>query len=158
MLNNRSNTARLRLQLDHDAAQRKTQILRDRGEELYVLVEQWLNGLTGYYLGRSSVMLGKLDYNQCLNAEMADMKDYPVNFTRIELLIAVYFPSARLAYQQISKDRDTLNKIATEHKRSYAAGDIDGTRFFKPFQQAMLSINETDPILKQSLLESIRAL
>jgi hypothetical protein len=101
LLANRSSTARLNLQLDYEATQRKAQILRERGEELYVLTERWLNGLVaGYYLRRKSVMQGKLTYNECLDLEIADGKDNPVNFSRMELLIDVYFPSTREAYNR----------------------------------------------------------
>ena len=94
-LTNRSSTARLELQLEHEADQRKAQIFRERGEELYVLTEQWLDGLTGYYLAKRSVMQGRLTYNQSLDLEIADGKENPVNFSRVELLINVYFPSVR---------------------------------------------------------------
>ncbi len=56
-LTNRSNTARLKIQLEHESRQRNTQLLRSRGEELYELSDKWLNKLAGYYLRRISVML-----------------------------------------------------------------------------------------------------
>jgi hypothetical protein len=158
MLTNHSSTNRLKLQFGHETAQRRAEVLRERGEELYVLSEQWLNGLTGYYLRKTSVMQGKLTYNQCLDLEIADGKENPVNFSRIELLIDVYFPSARPDYEQITKGRDTLNLIAAEHKRAYATGDIDGTPYRRPFQQAMEAIHAAAPAFKNRLLESIRAI
>ena len=155
-LTNRSSTARLRLQLDHEAAQRKAQILRERGEELYILTAQWLNGLTGYYLRMSSVMQGKLTYNQSLDLGIADGKANPVNFNRVELLINVYFPSTREAYTRTTHARETLNEIAEAHKQAYKTGDVDGTKFLEPFSAAIMSINAEGAFLQTQILESIR--
>src|SRR5947199_72180 len=55
-LTNRSNTARLVLQLDHESRQRKADLLRDRGEELYELTDKWLRKFAGYYLRRPFVL------------------------------------------------------------------------------------------------------
>lgn len=156
-LANRSSKARLKLQLDHEADQLKAQIFRERGEELYVLVQQWLNNLAGYYLRRCSVMQGKLTYNQCLDLEIADGKENPLNFSRVELLINVYFPSTRAAYARTAHGRDMLNEVATEHKRAYERGDIDGTRFLEQFRNAIESIHEEGQVLQTQILERIRA-
>jgi hypothetical protein len=156
-LTNRSSAARERLKLDHDAAQRNAQLLRERGEELYVLVDKLLNEVAAYYIGRDSVMQGKLSYNQCLEMEIASRKENPVNFSRVRLLIEVYFPTAREAYARTAGEREKFDKIAREHRRAYETGDLDGRRFLVPFNEAMKSINAAGEILLTRVTECIRA-
>lgn len=157
-LTNRSSTARLRLQLGHEVDQRKAQILRERGEELYVLVEGWLNGLAGYYLRKRLVMRGDLTYNESIDLGKADEKENPVNFGRLELLVNVYFPSASDAYKRTIHSRDAFDDIDTKYRQAYGAGDTDGTRFLEPFQKAIESIDTNGKALQSQILESIRAI
>lgn len=153
---NRSNTDRLKLQFEHESRQRTTDLLRDRGEELYELIDKWLKMLTGNYLGLSAVMKGKLTYNQYYDLSNEEIKRRSYNFGRIEMLIDVYFPSMRSAYDKITETRDELNKIISEHKRSYRIGDIDGSKFLRPFTQGQMSIDQAGEAFKMQILDSIR--
>ena len=105
---NRSNETRLHVQLEREERQRKADLLRDRGEELYELIDKWLNYLAGYYFRRVSVMQGKLTYNQCLDMDIKNSKDNSYNFGRIEMIIDVYFPSIRNTYDEVITDRDEI--------------------------------------------------
>jgi len=156
-LTNRSNTARLVLQLDHESRQRKADLLRDRGEELYELTDKWLRKFAGYYLRRTFVMQGKLTYNQCLDLDIQEGKEESINFGRIEMLIDVYFPTTRAAYDAIIGGRTDLNKVAAAHKRAYESGETDGTRFITPFVQCQQSIEKGGESFKLQVLECIRA-
>ena len=93
------------MQLEHETRQRGDEIFRSRGEELYELTDKWLNMLAGYYLHRSRVMQSNITYNQCLDLDIKMGKDGQGNFGRIEMLIDVYFPSTRLAYDKIIDGR-----------------------------------------------------
>jgi hypothetical protein len=156
-LTNRSNTARLALQLDRESRQRKADLLRDRGEELYELADKWLNKLAGYYLRRSFVMQGKLTYNQVLDLDIQEGREESVNFGRNEMLIDVYFPTTRPAYDSVIAGRTELNKVAAAHKRAYESSDTDGTRFITPFVQCQHSIEKAGETFKLQVLECIRA-
>jgi hypothetical protein len=156
-LTNRSNTARLKMQLDHESRQRKTELLRSRGEELYELTDKWLNKLAGYYLRRSFVMQGKLTYNQCLDLDIQDGKEESVNFGRIGMLIDVYLPATRPAYDKLIAGRTELNNVAAAHKRAYKSGDADVVRFLTQYVQCQHSIEQAGDVFKTQALESIRA-
>lgn len=155
-LTNKSSTAREKLKLDHDAAQRRAEVLRDRGEEFYETVEKWLMGLTTHYMDRAKVMRGKLTFNQCLELEIASGEKYPIDVNRVELLIDAYFPSTRAAYDEVSKGRDKLNDIAGEHKKAYARGDLDGSRFLEPLSNVMKSVYADGEVLKSQIVTCIR--
>jgi hypothetical protein len=141
-----------------DSEKRRRQMLLDRGEELYALNVKWLNGFFAYYLRRSSVMQGKLTYNQALDLEIADLSKNTHDFSRIEMLIDVYFPSTRSAYDRLAAGRDALNEIASQHKRAYEAGDLDGGAFYGPFLQAIQEIEEAGKSLKEEIIKGLRSI
>ena len=86
------------LQLARQDRRRTAEVHRDRGEELYMLTEQWLNMLLCNAISLMSVMQGKLTYNQNLELTISEGEKNPVNFSRIGLLVDVYFPGTRNAY------------------------------------------------------------
>lgn len=142
-----------------DTKKRRQEMLRVRGEELYILNEKWLNGLTGYFLRRASVMQGKSTYNEALDLDIAEgSRPQPHDFSRLEMLIDVYFPATRPAYDRVTAGRAALNKIASEHKRAYEKGDLDGQGYLKPFQQAMKDVDEAGKALKEAILSELRSI
>ena len=155
---NRSNTTRLKVQLEHESKQREIELLRNRGEELYELLDKWLKLLAGYYLRRTSVMQNKLTYNECLELDIKDGKENTSNYGRIAMLIDVYFPSTRSAYDKIIEYRTELNKIEGEFKRNYKNGEVDGVPFIKSHVQSQISIDKAGEELKMLVLEKIRTL
>lgn len=157
-LSNCSNTSRLKLQFQHEANNRRFEVLRERGEELYSLTEKWLLGLAGYYLNLSGVMQGKLTYNQALDLQIAQGNSGTIEFSRIELLIDVYFPSTRAAYDALIAGRTNLNKIAAAHKRAYQQGDIDGSQFLNPFVETQKAIEKAGDSLKQEVIDAVRSI
>ncbi len=158
-LTNRSNTKRLKMQFDHESIQRKTELLRSRGEELYELTEKWRNAFFGYYLRRSGVMQGKLTYNQCLDMDIKDGKEASsYNFSRIEMLVDVYFPDARPAYDKMMASRAELNKVELAYRRAYEDGDIDGTHFLTPYIQCQKTVEKAGDDFQAKVLEYISAL
>lgn len=155
---NRSNTKRLKVQLEHESQQRKIELLRNRGEELYELSDKWLNALAGYYLRRSSVMQNKLTYNQCIDLDIKEGKDNSYNYGRIEMLIDVYFSSTRSAYDKIIEYRTELNKIEISFKRKYENGELDGATFITPYVKTQLSLEKAGEEFKMLVLQEIRTL
>ena len=140
-----------------DAKKRRDEMLRGRGEELYVLCERWVNGLFTLALRRSFVMEGKLTYNQVLDMEIAEGNQRPPDFSRVEMLIDVYFPSVRSAYDQVAGVRESLNALVNQHKRAYAAGDVDGTAFLGPILAEMRKVNSTGTALKEAVKRALRS-
>jgi hypothetical protein len=158
LLTNRSSTARLTIQLDHEAESRKAQTLRERGEELYVLMQNWLTFFANHYLRLSQVMKGSLTYNQFLDLEIEAANHNPMEFPRIELLIDIYYPSARQAYDAIMARRADIVKIEGAHHRAYQAGDTDGTRFLKAYVQAQKAVEAAGETFKVELTKAIQTI
>jgi hypothetical protein len=90
--------------------------------------------------------------------DIQEGKEKSYNYGRIAMLIDVYFPSTRPAYDKIIESRTELNKIEGAYKRTYENGDDDGARFITPYVQCQHSIEQAGEDFKMLLLESIRAL
>jgi len=156
---NRGNTARLKIQLDSEERKRKQDLLRGRGEELYELIDKWSTALFSYYMALPLVLQGTLSYNELLDFQIKQSeKGVDGNFARIEMLIDVYFPEVRSAYDDLIKGRDKINAIVLEHKRASQAGMVDSTVLAEQFNQRQSEVLQAAKKLKAQVLERIRAI
>ena len=155
-LTNRANLSRLKMELNHQSHQRKSELLRERGEELYELVDKWLKRLFRFYLNRRSVIQGKTTLKQCLDLEFTSAKEDASNFGRINMLIYVYFPDVRAQYDAVIVGIGDLNKIGTA--LAFEQGEIDAPRFLAPYVQAQKVIEEAGEVLKNRIIEGIQTI
>ena len=157
-LSNRSNDRRTKMQMSFEAANRKTEVLRERGEELYLLAQRWLHGFVGRYLNLRSVMKGDMTYNQFLDGHILNQKELAAKFElgRMELLIDAYFPQTKLAYIGVGITRDEIAKIENSHKNQYRSGAIDGSGYLATWDDAHNQFEEAGTRFKQSILDSIK--
>jgi len=156
LLTNRSNTARLKIQLDHDAALRTSEVFRDRGEELYVLMEKWLKILASEYVKLSSVMQGKITYAEFQDLYLEDAEQNKIEFPRIELLVDIYYSSTRKAYDEIMASRAKLQKISSAHKRAYERRETNGRQFLEPYIEAQRAVEAAGEVFKAEITKAIR--
>jgi len=141
-LTNKANTERLRLQLKHESNERHRKLMQEKAEELYELTEKWLQGFAVNFLNLSSVMEGKFDYSQYLDQIIKYGEENKQNFSRLEMIVKIYFPELLPPYKDIIKARDAANNIADQHKKEYEQGNPDGRPFLEPFRSAHLALNQ----------------
>jgi hypothetical protein len=138
------------------SSQRNTELRRDRGEELYSTVVEWLDGLFHFSIRRCGVMRGEITYNECIDQdiEWAKSKKTAPIIMRFEMLIDVYFPSTRAAYDRVVQMRSNLNEIESNFKRTYMNGYTNGSTFLGPYLDAQRQIEEAGKeLLKQVIVE-----
>lgn len=157
-LTNRANTARLQLEHSHEAKRRKSELLRERGEELYELTDKWLKILAGHYIGRSIVMQGKMTYDQFIEGAVKIGKEHNVNFGRIQMLIDVYFPAVRPQYDAVLAGRTELNRVDSAHLRAHENGDAEAEKLLGPYVVAQQVIEVSGELLKKKIIECIQAI
>jgi len=146
-LNNRSQTAR-----------RNSETRRDRGEELYSAAVEWLQGLFFFSLRRNGVMRGEITYDECIEQDIEwgkSKKTAPITM-RFDMLIDVYFPATRAAYDQVVELRTKLNQIEAEFKRGYKKGNAVGSAFLNPYLRAQREIETAGEELLKRIIEEIR--
>lgn len=154
---NKANNERLRLQLEYEKEIKKKELTRDRAEELYELVDVWLQGMFVNYLNLSFVMEGKFDYNQYLDQIIEHGNKSEHNFTRLQMIIKVYFQELLPTYNDLIEIRSELNNISTEHKRAYERGGFDGQEFLKPYASLQFKFEKTGGRLKDEIAECAKS-
>jgi hypothetical protein len=155
-LTNRANAKVAATARAHELTLREQDLRRNRGEELYTLLQQWLNRLYGYYIVKQSVMSGKITYNDALDIELKDRDWTDGAHVRIEMLIDVYFPALRPQYVKVTQVRDEANDIVSEHKAEYSTGRTDGSAYMKPFRLKLQELNSSAQGLTEALLQKLR--
>ena len=152
-LTNRSNTRRLKLQFELERATKEKEFIRDKLEELYLLHEAWLNALATSNLPFLSVMKGEITYNQALDMFIENNRTRTVDFKRLEMLVDLYFPDIKPAFNRLSVARDGVNNIRFEHKRQYKRGNIDGSDYVIPFIEAQQLLESEALVVKEQIIE-----
>lgn len=155
---NRSSGKQLEIRIAHESSKIQENLLRERGEELYELVDIWLSGIGNNYLSLMFVMQGKLTYNEHYDNVIKFGKGRELNFGRIKMLVDVYFPSVEGVYDKALNARSRLNDIDTQHRRAYDQGDTDGERFLRPYVSAQENLEAAGELLKNEVAQVIRSI
>jgi hypothetical protein len=156
-LSNRATLKHLKIQLQHERDLKAENLLRERFEELYVLVEHWLNGLFGNYMSLNMVMQGKLTYNQHLDQIIENGNSSKHDFQRLEMIINIYALSIKEKYDAVMEARSKLNEISTVHKLEYEKGNIDGSIFLDAFIVAQVTIEKRGGVLLEAIASETRS-
>ncbi|MFW1531257.1 hypothetical protein ACEWAM_22325 [Vibrio parahaemolyticus] len=130
---NRSSLSRLKFQLETERQRESAQVKRERLEELYVLLSQWVNKFYSNFFKLTLVMEGKIDYNQYLDEIIEEGANNKVDFQRIEMILNIYGRELLPEYQEVLKCRNEISKMAGEHKADYKRGNINGQSFVEPY-------------------------
>ena len=133
-LSNRANNKRLKIQLEHERKTRDEEIIRDRLEELYVLSNKYFSILVGHYLPFRMVMEGEITFNQALDMSIESGSKSDCEPHRVTMLIDLYFPEIKPAFDEIMDIREKLNEIIDGYKEQYKGGDTDGSQWLDVFQ------------------------
>jgi len=154
---NRGNMNRMLLQFKHEKSTRRSEQLRQKLEEVYVLTEKFVTQLSIHWMLYMQVMDGGLTYNQALDIGNDRKVDAPV-YDRLEMLVDLYFPELHESFAEIIQHRDAANKILAEHKRNYKAGDFDGNCYVKPMRDILLGVDTAVKRFKESVVLQERKL
>lgn len=158
-LTNRSTEKRHQSQLQHDANQRKQELLRTRGEELYMVTSAWLKLMAVHHLRMVPVMLGNITYDQALDMELAESKPL-LDFERIEMLVDTYFPSVRDSYDAVLVEREKTNEIQLAFKREYqkVGPSTNHKQFLPAYEKSLMAMEELGKNLRVRIVESLRSI
>ncbi|HJU84410.1 MAG TPA: hypothetical protein VJ600_09380 [Holophagaceae bacterium] len=156
VLTNRATYRRIKLENEINEKRKRLELHRDRGEELYVATDRWINMIGGKNLSILAVMQGKLSYNQYLDLAIKAGEKQNYDFARIEMIIDVYFPMTRPFYDRVIENRTEINKIDSEHHREYEKGNTDGHRFIQPYIDAQKKFEAAGEELKQQIKLCLR--
>ena len=149
-ITNRLTYDRLTVQLEYEQARERERFLRERLEELHVLIAEWIIFVAVFHLPITKVMRGEISYNAALDL-INEHELTPPNFQRMEMVVELYFPTLRDKYNQLMKARDELSSIVDAHKEQYRIGQTDGSAFRRPFMAAQLAVDARATELKAEI-------
>lgn len=150
-LTNRANYKKLILQTELDRDIKTKEIIQGKLEELYLLADTWITANKTNWLPYHKVMLGELTYNQALDITIQQSENNKYEFSRIKMLIDLYFSSVLKEYNELLKAQNSVNQILDAHKRDYKKGNIDGLKYVEPFLAEQKNYAEKAEILMQSI-------
>ena len=151
-LTNKSNNEQLRYQLDHDTTKKHQELNRERAEELYERVEQWMNGMFFNYLNLTYVMQKESYYNQYLDQIIEHGNKSETNYVRLEMIVNIYLTELQPSYKTVIENRENVNDIASNFKRDYERGKINGEKYLSSFLLAQEKLEASVATLKNDML------
>jgi hypothetical protein len=118
-------------------------------EELFVLFKKWASNIDLIYINHARAMKGDIDYLVMLGMEIERSNENSFDFDRLEMLINLYFPNIKLAYERLIETRTKANKFMLEYGNQYVAGNTDGRKFLAPFLDAQNEFSkEAERVIK----------
>lgn len=148
----RGNERDLKIRLQHEEKQKSEALLRERAEDVCVLVDNWLNALSIHSLSLSMVMQGKLHYDEYHELAAKDPGSKNVDFSRMEMIIDFYLPHVRGSFDEVIEARSQLNEVAWQHKQEYEQGNVPGEEFVKPYIEAIEEVEWRGRKLRQEIV------
>ncbi|HRI89256.1 MAG TPA: hypothetical protein PK970_05010 [Hyphomicrobiaceae bacterium] len=130
--------------------------VREKGELLYTQVHRYGLALTGHWLDLVGVMKQKLTLDQC-NDLFINRDHSELRYEQLELNVRLYFPSIYGDLELLLERREAGNKIASDFKRQYKTGQLDGSSFVRPMCDAMQEVDFAVETLKTSIVNCIFA-
>jgi len=146
----------LKFQLEHEKVRASKTLKREKMEELYLLLDKWLNSFFSRYMKLTLVMKGSISYNDYLDQINSDPSSSNVDFSRLAMIIEIYGSELSDIYKSVLDARSSLNDIDIQHKHAYKAGDVDGRRFIEPFTGAQVELESRIELLKSKVAEVAR--
>ncbi|MGE7085664.1 YtxH domain-containing protein [Achromobacter insuavis] len=151
-MTNRSNAAREKERYAAEQTKHRTDLIRSRAEELYVLFEKWEADLKVYQFSQFSWICGKISRAEALDVASKHMPT-DRNTGRMEMLVQAYFPEVSPAYASFLASRDMVNSVMA------ACGQHAGTpEATARTRAAMEESHERGAAVRQAILRQLRSL
>ncbi|WP_355659795.1 hypothetical protein [Halomonas salifodinae] len=119
---NRENRKRLLAQHDHERSLRRDEIVRERAEELYVIVKKWCDRMISDHFPYVRAMRGQFGYDKALDMTLAsgEKRDYDPN--RMHMICDIYFPELSKPIDDLLNINCKVLDVREDFKRKYDAG------------------------------------
>jgi len=125
---------------------------RQKLESLYTSADRFTKYLAAHHIVYFALVKGDLDLNQIFDVQQkSNTTAAEKPYEQVELLIAIYFPGVRTAYDVLLEARETLSKLTAGFNRAYQTGTLDRTRDLQRLQDAMMQLDAATKALMSSI-------
>lgn len=140
---------------ERDQRARRQELSLQRGEELYILTDKYLVLLAKNYLSLTGVMRGRLSYPEYLDLMSKESPD-GADFTRMQMLVAVHFPSLLPSFQNILNAREQLNDTGTRFVKTLTAGSQDNPQIASEYISRQRALETAGEQFQKDIAEHLR--
>lgn len=119
---NRENRRRMLAQHDHERSLRKDELIRERAEELYVIVKKWCSTMISDHFPYVRVMKGQFSYNAALDMTLASGDKRKYDPDRMHMICDIYFPDLSKEIDALLKMNGELLDFRDMFKKKYESG------------------------------------
>ena len=120
------------------------QFRRERLEHLFRSFVAFCRMLGVHWSSYTSVMTGKIDYNQALDMTIASGKNDERHLENVEMLVAIYWPELQSHVDALKTVRDDASSVLGEHKARYKAGRTQDKESFDAIGQVIRRLDEVE--------------
>lgn len=120
-LNNKFSMERLTIELHHSSREREKEFKRERLEELYSLVNKWLHNMFLVHTHIANAINGQMTIDEADKAAIDSPQLEKIDFSRIHMLINMYFPQLDVQFSELLSKRDEISEIRLEHKKMHGS-------------------------------------
>lgn len=125
------------------------------GEELFSLFSTQQYLMSANIMTLLSVMEGKLNYNQYLDAIIEDSKSEKFDSSIIELITKAYFEKIIPDYEEVRRSFSEINLIISQHKAVYIQNGLGGE--FRPLlSEASIKFESRAVAFKQAIIKELK--
>jgi len=139
------------------SARAEREFERRKLEELFVAVHRYCTKLFAANIVWPRVMRGEIDYNQGLDIFIKNHSKKDENHETAIMIINIYFPKLRQAFDGILHRRDRINNIKSDFKATYLRGNNCGS-FERPFLDELKAIDADEKKFMDELFQISRSL
>jgi hypothetical protein len=120
-----------------------------RLEELFILFKKWALNIDLIYINHARAMKGDIDYQAMLDMEIERCDKNAFDFNRLEMLINLYIPDIKPAYERVLEAKAKANQFMLEYGNQCVAGNTDGRKFLSAFIDAQNKFShEAERVIK----------
>jgi hypothetical protein len=143
-------------QHDFQRSEQRDQVLRARGEELYAMSEGLGKAVFIAHFPLYAVMRGEMSYSSFYGLFKENMASNTYDHNRFEMLVDVYFPTTRAAYDEMQNALRAHNDVVARHRLAYKEGKGSGGEFRKPFREADEAFQKAQNAFSRAVLTEIK--
>jgi len=116
LFTNMGTAKRQQVQLAYEHRSASENLLRERGEELYEQASHWVGLIQSLHMNTFRFMYGKLTHAEAteLSAKTATNLDAKFSYSRMKMLVDIYYPMIKYTLENAHRVRDELSKNETK--------------------------------------------
>ena len=137
----------------------RTESLRTKLEAAYEATHHYCNSLGGFFLRSYPLFKGDISVDQDNDLMIANSSDRDATaYLRLELLVAMYAPSAGEDFADLLKCREAVGELRSDYKRGYVRGEAVRLDLIAPLNERTKQLDQIEKAMKQSIVRAVQRL